>query len=185
MHSESIQLPARQEKYLPPTPPHAPKGSPGGVFLVEGKKTGKGVGFPRRIRTGGGWQFNWDRLGGLFLNMKRHTAVVTPDGRLALLATHWYRTPVAKLLFIYVTTYCAPDILTCNVRCSCVRQNADREKPAFWRTQLRLIAEISAIIMTQTDVLKTPFFRRISTSCQDVWRAQVRRHRRTCAAADS
>jgi hypothetical protein len=49
-----------------------------------------------------------------------------------------------------------------------VRQNADREKPAFWRTQLPLIAEISAIIMTQANVLKTPLFKQISTSCQDV-----------------
>jgi hypothetical protein len=65
------------------------------------------------------------------------------------------------------------DILTCDVRCSCVRQNADREKPAFWRTQLQLIAEISAIIMTQANMLKTPLFRQISTLCQDVWRVAV------------
>jgi hypothetical protein len=32
-----------------------------------------------------------------------------------------------------------------------------------------LIAEISAIIMTQGNVLNTPFFREISTSCQDFW----------------
>jgi hypothetical protein len=61
-----------------------------------------------------------------------------------------------------------PDILTCDVRCSCVRQSADRENPAFWRTQLQLIAEISAIIMTQHNVLKTMFSRQISTSGQNV-----------------
>ena len=54
--------------------------------------------------------------------------------------------------------------------CSCVRQNADREKPAFWRTQLRLVAEISAIILTQTNAFRTPFFERINASCQDVSR---------------
>ena len=99
--SESIHVLDRQGKYLRTILPHGPKVSPERVLLVEGNKTNEGRWVPRRIRTGGGWQFNWDRLGGLFLNMKRHTAVVTPDGRLALLATHWYRTPVAKLLFIH------------------------------------------------------------------------------------
>jgi hypothetical protein len=55
-------------------------------------------------------------------------------------------------------TLARSDILTCDVPCSCVRQNADREKPAFWRTQLQSIAEILAIIMTQVNVLKTMLF---------------------------
>jgi len=98
--SESIHVFDRQGKYLRTILPHAADLPPEKVSLVEGNRTDQGRWVPRRIRTGGGWQFNWDRLGGFFLNMKRHTAVVTPDGRLALLATHWYRTPVAKLLLI-------------------------------------------------------------------------------------